>query len=50
MNLQSKSIIYSIHDMNDYQDLLSGTFRKRNIQFDLRENLNEVMNLTQYKA
>ena len=30
--------------------MLSGTFRKRNIQFDLRESLNEVMDLTQYKA
>lgn len=36
--------------MKDYQDLLQGTFKKRNVQFDLKESLLEVMNLAQYKA
>ena len=50
MSKQAKYIIYSIHDMKDYQYLLQGSFKKRNVQFDLKENLTEVLNLAQYKA
>ena len=36
--------------MKDYQDLLSSTFKKRNVQFDLKECLDEVFDLALYKA
>ena len=45
MSKQSKFIIYSIHDMKDYHDLQQGLFKKRNVQFNLKESLVEVMTL-----
>jgi len=50
MKSESKLIIYSFSDMIDYQALKVNKFRKLNIQFNLKDRLDEVIQMMKLKA
>ncbi len=45
-----KLIIYNLKDMNDYHDLKKGKLKMQNVSFNLRDCLNEVVDIVKFKA
>jgi len=50
MMVQCKSVIYRLNDMQDWQLIIKGQFRRKNISFKLNEITNEINSIMQTKA
>jgi hypothetical protein len=50
MLVQCKSVIYRLNDMQDWQLILKGLFRKKNVSFRLDKVLEEISSVMQTKA
>jgi len=50
LKLQSKELIFSLQDMKDYQEINYGKFTKKFYQFNLKQALEEVLELVKFKS
>ena len=46
----SKLMLYNVEDLLDYGQMESGNFRKNIMQFDVKNAIQEILNVQNYKA